>query len=332
MNDKNITGIDCFLNQINELKSNNNDKLILFRGQCEQHSNVYPSILRNSLDAIDETNLLIKEINKRNNKSISLSNQNSTESFLIEMQQKNTIKTRLLDVTSNPLVALYNTISDPIKDDCDGVVYVFIEYNDFLSEIGSSLPSSSNHHYLKAKTVALLKELYLDLAICGNNEIDITYCFIEHFNKLQNFQGYTLDGYKARNYEKTAEIIPKILSHELSVAANLFSEKYSQESTYAIHRLFLNFLGVPIHIIPHYNSHEQIIANRILLQSSSFLIWPNKYTREGEQFVNNVKLDKYESCLFKLIIPKELKNNLRNQISLFYNDNQFYIDAMGNKY
>ncbi|WP_346678143.1 FRG domain-containing protein [Erysipelatoclostridium sp. An173] len=92
------------------------DHLTLFRGQGNKEWNLIPSVMRNREDFLNEE-LYIKECIRQYPEEFK--NMNKVD-ILIKMQHYG-MPTRLLDLTKNPLVALYFAcVSEPNND---GVVY-----------------------------------------------------------------------------------------------------------------------------------------------------------------------------------------------------------------
>lgn len=93
------------------------DNLTLFRGQGNKEWNLIPSVMRNREDFLNEE-LYIKECIRQYPEEFK--NMNKVD-ILIKMQHYG-MPTRLLDLTKNPLVALYFAcVSEPNND---GVVYI----------------------------------------------------------------------------------------------------------------------------------------------------------------------------------------------------------------
>lgn len=89
-----------------------------FRGQANMDWKLSPSLYRKGL--FKSENLLLTEI-KHISPNEMLENRFDT---LVKMQHFG-MPTRLLDMTTNPLVALYFACENDVEMDCDGAVYVF---------------------------------------------------------------------------------------------------------------------------------------------------------------------------------------------------------------
>lgn len=122
MTEEKDTYIESVVDYLNALPRNEEfsdtllDRLILFRGQGNKEWNLMPSVMRNREDYLNEE-LYIKEcIRQYPEEFINM----SKVDMLIKMQHYG-VPTRLLDLTKNPLIALYFAcVSEPNKD---GVVY-----------------------------------------------------------------------------------------------------------------------------------------------------------------------------------------------------------------
>lgn len=121
MDDTYIKSVSEFLAELpneNEFYDRLLDNLFLFRGQGNKEWNLMPSALRNREDILNEE-LYIKEFMRMYPEEfIGM----EKIDILVKMQHYG-IPTRLLDLTSNPLVALYFACVTENKQ--DGVVYFF---------------------------------------------------------------------------------------------------------------------------------------------------------------------------------------------------------------
>lgn len=120
-------------------------KTVIFRGESKQHDNfLCPSIFREGQPPQEcgAYESFHKEYNKGNNRDVMFDKLHSELNYqslpFVGLAQHYGVKTRLLDVTLNPLVALYFAASSNPEE--DGYIFFFIEnfldvspYKDFHS-------------------------------------------------------------------------------------------------------------------------------------------------------------------------------------------------------
>lgn len=105
------------------------EQKIFYRGQSDSSYNLKPSIFRDTLD--------VKRSERENEVYLSVMSECSND-FEMEMphiailskMQHYEVPTRLLDITTNALVALYFACESPRKMSTDGVVYYFLPHED----------------------------------------------------------------------------------------------------------------------------------------------------------------------------------------------------------
>lgn len=151
-----ISSVDEYMRRISELNEhkNNPNAQLFFRGQAVDYWDIRPSIFRDKMLSVEHY-LMSEPLRQIPNEFVNLG-----DSFeIMEKYQHYGMCTRLLDVTTNPLVALYfacehydeeeytNPESDGIENMCpQGIVYfkeenMPLKYNDLDVKIISRLAS-----------------------------------------------------------------------------------------------------------------------------------------------------------------------------------------------
>lgn len=116
-----------FYSLLEKYVSDDKDYSYFFRGHSNIKYVLKPSVYRkeNKIKGIEEEDKLFKEAIRRTPQDFPTSL--STFEKLVKMQHYG-LPTRLLDLTSNPLIALYFAVSSSINE--DGEIYIFKEKND----------------------------------------------------------------------------------------------------------------------------------------------------------------------------------------------------------
>ena len=123
MEEKEIKSLTDFCNKIDEWNADLQDRVLFYRGHASKTWELIPSIYRGKPNLVDSEDKMIDEaIRLFPNEFI---NSLSTMEQLVKMQHYG-LPTRLLDLTSNPLVALYFAcqIDENHRDDA-GQVFMF---------------------------------------------------------------------------------------------------------------------------------------------------------------------------------------------------------------
>lgn len=151
-----IVSVDGYMKEINELNKNKNDvnAQLFFRGQAADYWDIKPSIFRDNMLSIEHY-LMSEPMRQVPDEFINLGDYFE----IMEKYQHYGMCTRLLDVTTNPLVALYfacehqseveyiNPDSKEVEQKCpQGIVYfkevsMPLKYNDLQVKVISKLAS-----------------------------------------------------------------------------------------------------------------------------------------------------------------------------------------------
>ena len=148
MPNKPITSLTGYIKKISSLSQNlKDDEILLFRGQRDKNHHLNPNVLRNN-DSINSEHIIFREL-------VSLypdkfeSDKNTLEQ-LIKAQHYG-LPTRLLDLTFNPLVALYFAIGDLSKPATNGKIFIFrIKKDKFKYYDSDTVSCISNLAYLSS--------------------------------------------------------------------------------------------------------------------------------------------------------------------------------------
>ncbi|MCQ2377978.1 MAG: FRG domain-containing protein [Victivallaceae bacterium] len=115
--------LSIFLRNSILLRDTGDGRVLMYRGQANSEFDLSPGIFRN--DAIKRESQMIRELKRlAPSEFVSLK---SPLDRLIKMQHYG-LPTRLLDITSNPLVALFFSCSDPLYREKSGEVITFYDY------------------------------------------------------------------------------------------------------------------------------------------------------------------------------------------------------------
>lgn len=145
-----INTVSEFVNMISKLERKSlmpyNCDDYYFRGQSNAKWDLRPAIARGRENRVEITIL-----NNERNLTESVKNQfpqifsnDLNPVDLLAMLQHHGVPTRLLDITSNALVALYFACQDKVGDPCDGEVFVFRHQTDDMAiyPIGNAIADS----------------------------------------------------------------------------------------------------------------------------------------------------------------------------------------------
>lgn len=128
---KKIKSIETLLEECHDLQNRPNDDLLYFRGECCNSWELRPSVMRRFSFREKESEML-NELMSRQPEAFS----GLTSAFSQwVLAQHYGLKTRLLDITRNPLVALFNACEE--DGEKDGLLHVFTVPRDLIKPFNS---------------------------------------------------------------------------------------------------------------------------------------------------------------------------------------------------
>jgi len=171
--------VDVFLRNESTANESEDKRGVFYRGQADKSYTLTPNVFRKGL--LEKEHILIQDMLM--NSPNDFSSIPNTLERLVKMQHYG-LPTRLLDVTTNPLVALYFACSE--HTDKDGELFAFYDYMEQPSNLTAQLLASlteytgsserqmigflSERGYVNMELVGLTAKQYIAIVAPRNNE------------------------------------------------------------------------------------------------------------------------------------------------------------------
>ena len=254
-------------------KAYEKEEYVFYRGQSNTKYNLKPSVLRDDKRVNCENLIYVKVLSECSN---DFSMDMSHITILSKMQHYG-VPTRLLDITTNALVALYFACDDVRNEDKDGVVFAFY-------------PSEESVKTFDSDTISILSSIP---RFTKQEKDSLKKTASEYSKRLQSED----EGLKDKNIrEFNSDILVKRLLHEVK------SEKPA----------FENIIN-PFHLLRNYFIIPKKDNPRIIRQSGAFIMVGLKNAIDPER----VKIRKIIiPCAYKHKILKELESLGISKITL----------------
>ncbi len=212
-------GVAEILKKLNEYELISNDHAIFFRGHSNKDYKLEPYIYRDGI--IKNEHIIFKELLLRCPQDFE--HCKTTFEFLVKMQHYS-LPTRLLDITTNPLIALYFACQSKSKNDAELIVF--------------KVPKSSIKYY-DSDTVSILSNLSRishDFRIPKHIDTDLIF-LDDGYNKMCS-EFNSLTSVKKLVYEIQSEkphfeprIEPEILSKVLCVKPKMDNQRVIRQDS-----------------------------------------------------------------------------------------------------
>lgn len=300
-----IENITQFIEYITNLKVEKSYSCF-YRGHADKNFKMLPTIYRKNSRLITKEDLLIKEAILRNPYEFSQLKSNFEK---LSLMQHYGFDTRLLDITENPLVALYFAVNSLFKK--DGEVLVLKIKN-------------RNIKYYDSDTVSVLSAI-ATLSVKNFNNFD------EEFKMLLLKEAESNDEFKDLKSK-----LEKNKSFTITTVINYMKSKYANKNTFnkikeifnqtsLIDDLIFNIQNEKAHFrriveLKHFNNFIVCVKakydnKRIIAQQGAFLLFGIKdadKTKPAE-----LKKNEIEQIEDRIIIPSDKKETILDELDKF---------------
>ena len=274
-----ITSIEEYINIIRTVREqycNRYTPKLYFRGEADESYKLSPGLVRAKV--INENELITRaiqfypEIFKTSSSAIEL---------LIKLQHYG-IPTRLLDITTNALVALFFAcLSNEHEYDKNGHVYLLVKDRNRNRNINEAINIIANTYKISHETISFKN--YLEI--------------------IKTFNGYS-------------EFVTNLNIIFESIGETRFGNEINfEDNEYMIYNILQYISNNPIFVNAAY------LFDRIRIQSGDFLLFSNIIeNNDGDPMVNSIinNLDnKHSYVKHKIIVDSKCKNQILKDLELF---------------